>query len=123
MVKKQNEQSVEIRENVCGGSGKAQVRQIFTEDEMTDARMFSHITIEPGTTFGKHTHHEEAEIYYVLKGELVTGEESGEYVLHSGDAAYTGDNEYHYLKNVSSEPAELMAVIVGKGSVTLNEDS
>lgn len=119
MIKRQDEQRMEQRENVCGGCGKAEVLNVFEPQDMSQARMFGRITLEPGAEFGTHTHHGEAEIYYVLKGELVTGERSGEYVLHAGDASYTGDGDYHYLKNVGTEPAELLAVIVGVGSVTL----
>ena len=122
MVKRQNEQSVEMRENVCGGRGSVRVRNIFDPQEMEQARLFNHITIEPGAEFGTHTHHNEAEIYYVLSGELLTGEKSGEYVLRPGDSSYTGDGAYHYLKNIGTEPAELIAVIVGKGSVTMESD-
>ena len=120
MIKKKVEQRIEPRENVCGGIGNAAVRQIFETEEIKNARMFSHITLEPGATFGSHTHHDEAEIYYVLKGELVTGDESREYILYAGDASYTGDGKCHYLKNMSTEPAEFMAVIIGVGSITLN---
>lgn len=121
MVRRQDEQEMELRENVCGGTGRAEVRHIFKPQEMEQVRLFNLITIEPGAEFGIHTHHEEAEIYYVLKGELLTGEKSGEYTLHPGDSSYTGDGEYHYLKNVGTEAAELIAVIVGKGSVTMGD--
>ena len=109
MVKRQDEQRRELRENICGGIGKAEVRHIFEPQEMKQVRLFNHITIEPGAEFGTHTHHDEAEIYYMLKGEVLTGEQEGEY------------GAYHYLRNVGTEPAELIAIIVGVGSVTMNE--
>ncbi len=121
MVKRQDEQRRELRENICGGIGKAEVRHIFEPQEMKQVRLFNHITIEPGAEFGIHTHHDEAEIYYMLKGEVLTGEQEGEYTLRSGDSSYTGDGAYHYLRNVGTEPAELIAIIVGVGSVTMNE--
>lgn len=123
MVKRQDEQRRELRENVCGGTGKAEVRHIFEPEEMSQVRLFNHITIEPGAEFGIHTHHDKAEIYYVLKGEVLTGEKDGEYTLRPGDSSYTGDGAYHYLRNAGTEPAELIAVIAGVGSVTMGKTS
>lgn len=119
MIRRQEEQSVELRENVCEGVGKVHVRNIFEPSELKNVRLMNHIVVEPGATFGVHTHHGEAEIYYILKGKLVTGEAGGRYELHPGDATCTGDNCFHYLENVGEEPAELIAVIVGDGTVTM----
>lgn len=119
MIRKRDEQSTELRENVCEGVGKVHVRNIFEPAELKNVRLLNHILVEPGATFGVHTHHDEAEIYYILKGRLVTGEAGGRYELLPGDATYTGDNSFHYLENVGDEPAELIAVIVGDGSVTM----
>lgn len=119
MVKKQKEQRTELREDVCGGIGRAHVRYLFEEREMKGVRLLNHIVLEPGAEFGIHTHHDEAEIYYVLSGTLLTGDETGEHILMPGDATYTGDGSFHYLKNQEEVPAELIAIIVGNGSVSM----
>lgn len=119
MIRRLEEQSTEVREKVCEGVGKVRVRNIFEPGELEHVRLLNHIVVEPGATFGVHTHHQEAEIYYVLKGQLVTGEAGGRYELHPGDTTCIGDNSFHYLENVNSEPAELIAVIVGNGTVTM----
>ena len=121
MVRKKEEQRTELRENVCGGKGLAQVRNLFEAQEMQDVRLLNHITLDPGAEFGVHTHHNEAEIYYILSGELVTEDESGQHCLSSGDASYTGDGSFHSLKNTGDSPAELLAVIVGNGSVSMGK--
>lgn len=119
MIKRKEEQSIERREHICDGIGSAQVRNLFEPNEMNGVRLFNHVTLEPGATFGVHTHHDETEFYYILKGTLETGEQSGRYELHPGDVSCTGDGCFHDLKNIGDEPAELLTVIVGNGSVTL----
>ena len=118
MIRKVEEQLRMERENVCGGTGKAHLLELFSAEEMEGrARMFQHITLEPGASFGAHRHFDEAEMYYVLRGELVSGEPGEREVLHAGDATLTGSGKAHFLRNETDAPAEFLAIILGVGSV------
>ena len=118
MIRKVSGQAQSVRENVCGGQGKASLLQLFTQEEMHDrARMFQHITLEPGASFGPHRHFDEIEMYYILRGEVVSGEPGKGEVLHAGDATCTREGEAHFLYNETDEPAEFLAIILGVGSV------
>lgn len=120
MIRKVTEQVQAERENVCGGHGKATLQQLFTQEEMHDrARMFQHITLEPGAAFGAHRHFDEIEMYYIISGEVISGEPGEEVVLHAGDATCTRENEAHFLRNETDQPVEFIAVILGSGTVEI----
>ena len=115
MISRENTQRLELRSNVCGGRGNAAVKHIIEDESLTSARMIVRITVDPGSSFGRHMHHNETEIYYVLSGEIVTESDGREYTLRAGDASMTSDGEIHFLENRTAQPAELIAVIIGKG--------
>ena len=118
MVKKKKAQVSSLREDVCGGTGRAEVLELFSQEEMNGkARMFKRIILQPGTTFGAHIHHDEIELYYILSGEVVTGEPGKGEVLHEGDVTCTREEEAHFLRNETAEIAELIAIILGVGTV------
>jgi mannose-6-phosphate isomerase-like protein (cupin superfamily) len=118
MIKKENEQVPSVRVDVCGGTGRAEVLELFSEKEMHGrARMFKRIILEPGTSFGPHLHHDEIELYYILSGEVVTGEPGKGEILHGGDVTCTREEEAHFLRNETAETAELIAIILGVGTV------
>lgn len=123
MYRKQEDQRVQLRENVCGGHGQAKVLHIFEPDELENhVRLFNHMTLEPGTLMGVHTHWNEGEIYYVLEGEVVTGSSlDQEIILKPGDSSFAGHGDPHYIWNKTDKPAKVLAIIVGMGTVTLDK--
>jgi uncharacterized cupin superfamily protein len=69
--------------------------------------------IDPGANSAlRHWHEEEDEFIYVLEGELVLIDESGETVLRPGDAAGfpRGDGNGHHLANRTDRPALYLEV-------------
>ena len=65
-----------------------------------------------GMTSQRHWHENEDEFLYVLTGEVVLIEDSGEHVLGEGSAAgwKAGDPTAHHLANRTDEPAFLLIV-------------
>lgn len=113
MIKNQEDQRVQMRERICGGQGIAKVLKVFEEDEtFGKVKLFDHVIIPPGVSFGPHAHKDDVEIYFVLKGEIISGAPGQGRKLGPGDASITGNGEVHYLENVSNSPAELLAIIV-----------
>jgi uncharacterized cupin superfamily protein len=69
--------------------------------------------IDPGAESAlRHWHEEEDELVYMLEGELVLIDDSGETVLRPGDAAAfaKGDGNGHHLVNRTDKPALYLEV-------------
>lgn len=98
---------------VAGGKGVVQMKVLAAPEQMYhSARLFNHITLEPGCSIGNHAHDHETEFYYILKGEAVFNDNGLEVVLHAGDITETGHGQSHSLENRSDAPVELIALIV-----------
>lgn len=88
----------------------------------------NHVTLDPGAGSAlRHWHEEEDEFVYVLSGELVLVDETGEHPLTAG--AYVGFPagvpNAHHLINRSAEPASFLAVgtrKVGRETVHYPDD-
>ena len=98
---------------VQNGKGITKMKDLATKEQMYGhCRLFSHIVLDPGCSIGYHTHTNETEFYYILKGEALFSDNGREVLLHAGDVAATGYGEGHSLENQTDEPVELMALIV-----------
>ena len=87
---------------------------ILTDKEglYNHGRLFNHTIVNPGCSIGYHVHNHETEFYYILKGEAVFNDDGKEVILHAGDIGITGYGQGHGLENRSSEPVEMIALIV-----------
>lgn len=98
---------------VQNGKGQVQIKELATPEQMYNkARLFSHITLQPGCSIGYHPHERETEFYYILKGEAVFNDDGKEVVLHPGDVSATGYGQKHSLENNTDTDVELIALIV-----------
>ena len=98
---------------VAGGAGLVHMKVLATPEEMyRSARLFNHITLDPGCSIGYHAHQHETEFYYLLSGEAVFNDNGTEVLLHAGDVTQTGYGQSHSLENRSAAPVELIALIV-----------
>jgi uncharacterized cupin superfamily protein len=73
----------------------------------------NHLTLEPGAYSAlRHWHEQEDEFVFVLEGELVLIDESGEHSLTAGMyAAFpAGEDNAHHLFNRSVVPARFLAI-------------
>lgn len=103
------------RREACiqGGKGIVKMKDLATPEQMyQNARLFTHIHLDPGCSIGYHTHTGETEFYYILKGEAVLNDNGTEVLMHTGDVSATGYGEGHSLENRTDETVELMALIV-----------
>ena len=95
------------------GKGESHIKHLADKAAMYDhARMFAHVTIPAGCSIGDHPHVDETEFYYILKGEAVFNDDGKEVILHAGDIGITGYGQGHALENRSSEPVEMIALII-----------
>lgn len=113
MVRWKEDTGVRNIENMRGGDGTVIIRDLVNEEElMGKGRMFSIITLEPGCSIGTHTHENEAEYFYIIKGNVVATDNGETRKLSAGDVLITGHNDNHSIKNSGSYTAELVALIL-----------
>ena len=99
--------------NIHDGTGKIDVLHVFEADEMAGkCTLCAKCVFHPGASIGPHIHETNAEIYYVLEGELVVTENGIEHILHPGDGAFTTNGASHQVENRTQQPAVMLAVIM-----------
>ncbi|MBE6995131.1 MAG: cupin domain-containing protein [Ruminococcaceae bacterium] len=98
---------------VQNGNGLTHIKELSDRAAMYDhARMFAHVTLEPGRSIGYHIHEKETEFYYILKGEGVFNDNGTEVIVRPGDICATAHGEHHGMENRSAENLEMIALIV-----------
>jgi mannose-6-phosphate isomerase-like protein (cupin superfamily) len=113
MLRKAEEMVGEVKHQLRGGKGSVEMKALFTPEEFkAKVRIFSILTLEPGSSIGVHAHVEEEEVYYILKGEGWVVENSGGYTVKPGDAVLTGNGGSHSIENKGTEPLELLAAVL-----------
>lgn len=115
MICRKGEHRTEVRENTRGGSGKVFIDHLFEEEQTKNiTRMFSYVTLEPGTSLGYHVHKNEMEYFLILKGSAKVNDNGTDCILYPGDTMFTDDGEGHYMEACEGEPMEYLAVIIRK---------
>ena len=114
MIRKASECEIVYREHMRDGDGTVQLTNLITSpEEMNEkGRLFSKITLQPGTSIGYHMHENDTELFYFICG---TGEynDNGELkTVHAGDVAICPAGTSHGIANKGEEVLELIAVIV-----------
>ena len=112
MIKRKNEMNTEVRSKMRGGSGEARFTYLMNANEVPHARLFSTITLDPGSSIGEHTHTNEIEYYWILQGEGVVTEQDGEKVVREGDLVITGGGASHAIRNEGTTPLCFLALII-----------
>ncbi len=112
MIKKKQDMRLRVREGIRNGKGVIEDLNILEPEEMLGkASLFTRFTLDPGDSIGWHVHTDDAEVYYVLSGELTVSQQDGDVVLQAGDVAFTANGEGHSVENRSCRKAEMLAVI------------
>ncbi|MBE6994491.1 MAG: cupin domain-containing protein [Ruminococcaceae bacterium] len=113
MVHKTEDMPHLFRENLRGGHGPVETDVVYgPEDLAGKATLFNHMTVKPGSSIGRHAHVQDAEIYYVLEGEVVVDDDGKEVTMHKGDAMFTSRGEHHSLENRSDRDAVVLAIVI-----------
>lgn len=102
-----------VERSMFGGPGLGRALQILNEGEFAEkGRLFNHVTLAPGCAVGKHAHHGEFEVYYILKGQGTYDDNGTECTVVAGDVTICPDGESHGLLNSGSEDLEFIALIL-----------
>ena len=75
-------------------------------------KMIARIKLHPGDSIGRHDHSEDAELYYIISGNIDVEDNGVWQTLSEGDLIYTSDGEFHQAKNNSNKEATMLAVII-----------
>lgn len=113
MVIRKEDMRLQVRDNVRGGPGRLENRHILEKEAMFgSATLLTEFFFDPGDGIGPHVHDGDAEVYYMLEGELVLNEDGRETVLRPGDASYAHSGVSHSIVNKTDRPARMLALIL-----------
>lgn len=115
MIRRKAEQTVQVFEHRFDGDGFMTVQNLIggSEDLNNKGRALTHTTLLPGHSIGFHTHTNESEIYYILKGSALFNDNGTETEISAGDIAFTFPGTGHAIRNISaSEPLEFVTMIL-----------
>lgn len=113
MIKRKEEVEIQTLENTGIFSGKLFKNLILNKEE-TGGRLkfFNKIELPVGSMITDHAHTDDAEIYYILEGEVTVTDNDKVEVMKAGDVMFTGDGNRHSIKNTGTQTAWFMAVIL-----------
>lgn len=113
MVIRKEDQRLQVRDNIRGGQGRLENRHILEPEQMFgSASLLTEFYFDPGDSIGPHVHDTDAEVYYMLEGQLTLIEDGKELVLRPGDASYAHSGTSHSIENRSGAPARMLALIL-----------
>ena len=112
MVIRRDEMKTETREKMRGGEGSAAFVHLADCEKEKNIRMLAEVTLQPGSSVGKHNHENETEYYIILSGSGMVDDNGKEVQIKTGDTIITGGGAFHSIANTGSVPLVFHAVIV-----------
>ena len=116
MIRRKEECREEFREHMRGGDGTVRLLNLIgSADELNNkGRLFSRLTLNPGCSIGYHTHEEDAELFYILKGTAEYSDNGEIRTVTEGDVTVCPPGTGHGIANRTDEPVEFIALILYK---------
>lgn len=111
MIRKLDGLSVQVKEKIRGGTGKALAVDYLRPDEMAGVLMASRITLDPGASVGEHLHPDTEELYLVLEGKGVGFLDGEPFEVGPGDAWLCKAGHTHGLANPGTASLAFFAVL------------
>ena len=117
MIRKKEECNIEYREHMRDGDGTVKLTNLIVSPEelCNKGRLFSRITLEPGTSIGYHVHEKDSELFYILNGTAEYNDGGEVKTVSAGDVTICPPGTGHGIANRTEETVDLVAVIVYKG--------
>ena len=114
MIRRKEECRTELRENMRGGEGTAISTSLISGPEELNGkgRVFSRITLNPGTSIGYHIHEKDSELFYILTGTGVYSDDGTDVNVRPGDVAICELGHGHSLANRGEEVLEIIALVI-----------
>lgn len=112
MVTKANQIPTSVKAALMGGKGEAHYKHLGSIEQLGGiSRLFSTITLEPGSSIGDHRHVDEYEFYYILSGTALYNDNGTPCQIIAGDVTFCPNGETHGIENNSNEPVVMVAFI------------
>lgn len=111
MITRKNDMSVSVKEQMRGGNGSAKLVAL-TDSLPARARLFSTITLEPGSSIGYHVHENETELFFFVSGKARVRDDDTVCELAAGDSMSTGSGHGHAVESIGEEPLVMVACII-----------
>lgn len=112
MIKKKENVERQSAANVGNFDGEVIKNLVLTSAEMGGRlKCFNRIDLPVGSMIKEHAHVDDAEIYYILEGEVTVTDNAETHILHAGDVVFTADGNRHSIKNTGTKDASFVAVI------------
>lgn len=111
MIALQQGMTSEVRPKMRGGEGAATLN-FFDMPLPNNVRLLAQIALEPGSSIGFHRHENETELFYMLEGEFEVDDDGTARTMRPGDCLSTGSGAGHSVKNASTLPGKMLAVII-----------
>ena len=90
-----------------------EIQVLVEPEEIYDAgRLYARIKIDPGASLAHHTHKDEMESYFILKGTCRIKDNDKVIYLCEGDVLVTPHDQAHSISNDTNEPIEIIALII-----------
>lgn len=103
----------QLRPAMRGGEGTVTISPIADGAQLPEkCRLFARITVPAGASIGAHEHQGECEMFYILEGTPLIGDDDRSYRAHPGDCILTHSGHSHCVRNDTAEPVAMVACIV-----------
>ncbi|MDR2479006.1 MAG: cupin domain-containing protein [Treponema sp.] len=113
MLIKRGEMKTEAREKMRGGEGSvAFVHLVNDYEKEKNLKMMAELTLQPGSSIGKHNHENETEYYIILSGSGLVNDNGTEVQVKPGDSIITGNGDFHSIANTGTVPLVFHAIII-----------
>jgi mannose-6-phosphate isomerase-like protein (cupin superfamily) len=112
MVIHRNEMKTEVKEKLRGGEGSASFVHLADCEKEKNIRMLAELTLQPGSSIGRHNHETETEYFIILSGSGTVNDNGMDVQVKTGDSIITGNGAFHSIANTGSVPLVFHAVIV-----------
>ena len=114
MIRRKEEISATINENLLGGTGKVSFLDFLSREESNGAgRLFSILTLGKNASVGWHRHSGDMEVYYIMEGTAKVQDNDNEpCLLHAGDVMICNDGEGHAIECHGDEDLKFLAIVL-----------
>lgn len=113
MITKYENLITDIKPQLKDGIGETTILNITDREGLNNkARLFSIMSLEPGSSIGEHTHVNEREIYHILEGSGLICDNGEDIIVNPGDVNLTKSGDRHSIRNIGETTLKFIAIII-----------
>ena len=113
MLLKREDCQLRVIPEMKGGKGEFELTHILGHEELLHkGRLFGRGVLKPGCSVGLHSHKEDFEVCYFLKGNGYVREAGSLRQVEPGDCTVTAYGDSHEIINTGTEDLEYMVLVL-----------